>query len=698
MSGSTFEPWTYPSALYYRIPVPKNAPNHSLDLTSVLHHALREDRLKRESALDHPWRTRKGIASSGGVGEGEAVSFPLAKAAAFARVGKAARDEARANEAQSEWQRKRAASHSVGRFAASRRSGSGGAGGGTSNSWMLEPTTADVPETHAGAEGPAAEDCEGGACFGFDPAATLRSTGSRGSVTTAAASFDGKASADAPSALRHSVPYTAWGNADKRFGGGSSSSSSSSCGSSGSGNTKGHLFRKGHGTSKDAGFVRNFMKDPYDTAEKASAVAVAAAAAAGSGCRSRPHSTGAKGAAKKMDTKAQELRAATTGLAMAERAVRAARAQVEMLDREQALLAPADGGANMRRKAVVAAIVYNEKLIVLCAAQAALDALSTDGGRLSDRDELLREDRGMGGAAAAAEREEDGRRRHGMMAIGQALSEQVEELLEDLQLACTVQPAHSLGGLATEQHAETVAVLRDLAIALRAALDRLLELDSINADWAHVASLAVRLAAVATRAEQSLFYFDERLRFQTTQHRFVRQSEHLRQERRGGKGNYRVLHTGTLPKALKARRNQFSGRGRGVGGGGGGEEGGLASGIPLDKDGKPKFKSRIDMYFQQINPEVLHADREKQRFGQMTRRQRENAALRSMTALATAQGDGGRQRWTQHGEGALKGAGRMNAASERVLRTFISDMTNTYETNWNVSDFTGEGQANKQTT
>ena len=45
-----------------------------------------------------------------------------------------------------------------------------------------------------------------------------------------------------------------------------------------------------------------------------------------------------------------------------------------------------------------------------------------------------------------------------------------------------------------------------------------------------------------------------------------------------------------------------------------------------------------------------------------------------------------------HGSGALKGAGRMNAASERVMRAFITDMTNTYDQKTNVSDFLGPGQ------
>ena len=57
----SFEPWTYPSSLYYRIPVPPHAPEESMDLTSVLHHSLREARKKREGAhATAPYRTTTG--------------------------------------------------------------------------------------------------------------------------------------------------------------------------------------------------------------------------------------------------------------------------------------------------------------------------------------------------------------------------------------------------------------------------------------------------------------------------------------------------------------------------------------------------------------------------------------------------------------------------------------------------------------
>ena len=284
-----------------------------------------------------------------------------------------------------------------------------------------------------------------------------------------------------------------------------------------------------------------------------------------------------------------------------------------------------------------------------------------------------------------------------MMAIGQAMSEQVEELLADLQLACTVAPSPGAGGADVELHHETVGVVRDLAIELRGALGRLLELDSISADWAHVARLAARIGGVATRAEQTLFFFDERLRFQT-QRRLQGgggAGGGVYGLRRGGqgaknRGGFRALHADSLPKALKGKRH---------GGGGAGDSSSSSSrasgGVPQGKDGKPKFKSRMDMYFEQINPEVLYADREKQRLCRMTRRQRENAALRSMTALSTAGGSGGGSgggAGGAHGSGALKGAGRMNAASERVMRAFITDMTNTYDQKTNVSDFLGPGQ------
>ena len=384
------------------------------------------------------------------------------------------------------------------------------------------------------------------------------------------------------------------------------------------------------------------------------------------------------------------------------------------MDREQARnsqqgAGPHDQGcANMRRKAVVAAVVFNEKLIALCAAQSLLQGI-TGGAGGGGGEELLREERGMGGAAAEAAREEDWRRRRDMMAIGQAMSEQVEELLTDLQLACTVAPSPGAGGADVEQHHETVGVVRDFAIELRGALGRLLELDSISADWAHVARLAAKIGAVATRAEQALFLFDERLRFQT-QRRLQGggggggggggSGGGVYGLRRGGQGakqnrdGFRALHADSLPKALKGKRHGGSGGGGGGAGNSSSSSSSRASGgVPQGKDGKPKFKSRIDLYFQLINPEVLYADREKQRFGRMTRRQRENAALRSMTALSTAgAGAGGGQGGNAHGSGALKGAGRMNAASERVMRTFITDMTNTYDQKTNVSDFLGPGQ------
>ena len=93
--------------------------------------------------------------------------------------------------------------------------------------------------------------------------------------------------------------------------------------------------------------------------------------------------------------------------------------------------------------------------------------------------------------------------------------------------------------------------------------------------------------------------------------------------------------------------------------------------------------TRIDAYFQLVNPEVLHADREKVRFEKMSAAQREAAALRAMSQQFTQAPASGHP---SNGGGG-DGAGRMGAASEQVLREFIQSMADKYEQNWNVGEY-----------